>query len=248
VKRYLFEIVFNGKNYHGWQIQQNAITVQQLIDQAIKVLIPNLLEINIVGCGRTDKGVHAEQFFFHVDLPLILNAHNFKFKLNQILPSDIVIENCLPVSDDFHARFSAISRTYEYRIISQKNPFLEDFSTLITHDLDIEVMNICASLLKDYQDFKSFSKVQTAVNNFNCNIVDAKWYKLEKQLVFSISANRFLRNMVRAIVGTILMVGKKNIEVEEFAKIIEARNRSLAGVSVPAKGLFLTKVEYPNYE
>ena len=245
MKRYFFEIVFNGKNYHGWQIQQNAITVQQLIDQSIKILIPNLLEINIVGCGRTDKGVHAEQFFFHVDLPTISDFDKFKFKLNRILPSDISIENCFVVSNDFHARYSAVSRTYEYRIIQNKSPFLEDYSSLITQDLDLELMNTCASMLKNYQDFTSFSKVQTAVNNFNCQIMDAKWYKLEKQLVFSIKANRFLRNMVRAIVGTILMAGKKNITIEQFAEIIEAKNRSAAGPSASAKGLFLTKVEYP---
>jgi len=245
MKRYLFEIVFNGKNYHGWQIQQNAITVQQLIDQSIKTLIPNLLEINIVGCGRTDKGVHAEQFFFHVDLPFVSDVNKLKFNLNQILPSDISIENCFIVNNDFHARFSAISRTYEYRIIQHKSPFLEGYSSLITQDLDVEIMNTCASMLKNYIDFTSFSKVQTAVNNFNCHIVDAKWFKLEKQLIFSIKANRFLRNMVRAIVGTILMVGKKNIDIEEFGKIIEAKNRSAAGPSAPAKGLFLTKVEYP---
>ena len=245
MKRYFFEIVFNGKNYHGWQIQQNAITVQQLIDQSIKILIPNLLEINIVGCGRTDKGVHAEQFFFHVDLPTISDVNKFKFKLNRILPSDISIENCFVVSNDFHARYSAVSRTYEYRIIQNKSPFLEDYSSLITQDLDLELMNTCASMLKNYQDFTSFSKVQTAVNNFNCQIMDAKWYKLEKQLVFSIKANRFLRNMVRAIVGTILIAGKKNITIEQFVEIIEAKNRSAAGPSASAKGLFLTKVEYP---
>ena len=245
MKRYFFEIVFNGKNYHGWQIQQNAITVQQLIDQSIKILIPNLLEINIVGCGRTDKGVHAEQFFFHVDLPTISDVNKFMFKLNRILPSDISIENCFVVSNDFHARYSAVSRTYEYRIIQNKSPFLEDYSSLITQDLDLELMNTCASMLKNYQDFTSFSKVQTAVNNFNCQIMDAKWYKLEKQLVFSIKANRFLRNMVRAIVGTILIAGKKNITIEQFVEIIEAKNRSAAGPSASAKGLFLTKVEYP---
>tara|TARA_Y100000385_G_C13025716_1_gene608293 strand:+ start:588 stop:1331 length:744 start_codon:yes stop_codon:yes gene_type:complete len=245
MKRYFFEIVFNGKNYHGWQIQQNAITVQQLIDQSIKILIPNLLEINIVGCGRTDKGVHAEQFFFHLDLPTISDVNKFMFKLNRILPSDISIENCFVVSNDFHARYSAVSRTYEYRIIQNKSPFLEDYSSLITQDLDLELMNTCASMLKNYQDFTSFSKVQTAVNNFNCQIMDAKWYKLEKQLVFSIKANRFLRNMVRAIVGTILIAGKKNITIEQFVEIIEAKNRSAAGPSASAKGLFLTKVEYP---
>ena len=245
MKRYLFEIVFNGKNYHGWQIQQNAITVQQLIDQNIKTIIPNLQEINIVGCGRTDKGVHAEQFFFHVDLPELSEINNFKFKLNQILPSDISIENCLVVNNDFHARFSAVSRTYEYRIIQHKSPFLEGYSSLITQDLDVELMNACASMLKNYQDFTSFSKVQTAVNNFNCHIVSAKWFKMDKQLIFSIKANRFLRNMVRAIVGTMLMVGKKNIDINDFSNIIEAKNRSEAGPSAPAKGLFLTKVEYP---
>lgn len=246
MKRYLFEIVFNGENYHGWQVQDNAITVQELIQQSIQTLNSGLKTINIVGCGRTDKGVHAEQFFFHVDLPEISNYDYYVFKLNQILPHDIAVESCVVVNDDFHARFSAISRTYQYRITQHKNPFSEGFNAFISYDLDVEIMNQCANKLLNYKDFTSFSKVHTDVNNFNCDIISAKWIIINKQLIFSIKANRFLRNMVRAIVGTMLLAGRHKIDVDGFCEIIDAKNRSSAGASVLAKGLFLTKVEYPN--
>lgn len=246
MKRYLFEIIFNGRNYHGWQIQENAITVQDLIQQSMLALNSSLPIVNVTGCGRTDKGVHAEQFYFHVDLPEILNYDHYVFKLNQILPHDIAVQNCIIVNDDFHARFSATSRTYQYRMTQQKNPFSEGLNTYISYDLDIEIMNQCAEKLLNYKDFTSFSKVHTDVNNFNCIISSAKWTTINHQLIFSIKANRFLRNMVRAIVGTLILAGRHKIDVDGFCEIIAAKNRSCAGASVLAKGLFLTNVEYPN--
>ncbi len=248
MKRYLFQISFDGTQYHGWQIQNNAITIQEVIQKCLLTLNEGLSKINIVGCGRTDSGVHAEEFFFHVDLPKINNLSIFKFQLNQMLPFDIAINNCWMVGEDFHARFGAISRTYQYRIIQSKDPFLQSMNTFISHDLDVDVMNCCAEKLTDFKDFTSFSKVHTDVNNFNCEIYGSSWLKKDKQLIFTIKANRFLRNMVRAIVGTMLIAGKKKIDLNRFCEIINEKNRSSAGPSVSAKGLFLTNVEYPSYE
>ena len=246
MRRYLFEISFNGAEYHGWQIQDNAITIQQVIQESLSTLIDDL--VNIVGCGRTDTGVHAKQFFFHVDLPEIKDIIKFIFQLNQILPQDISVLNCKQVNSDFHARFSAISRTYKYNIIQHKDPFFQSVSKYISYDLDVEIMNICCQKLLKYKDFTSFSKVHTDVNNFNCDILSASWNKENNHLIFTIKANRFLRNMVRAIVGTMLLAGKNKIDVNRFCEIIEEKNRSSAGSSVLAKGLFLTNVEYPDYE
>ena len=246
MRRYLFEISFNGAEYHGWQIQDNAITIQQVIQESLSTLIDDL--VNIVGCGRTDTGVHAKQFFFHVDLPEIKDIIKFTFQLNQILPQDISVLNGKPVNSDFHARFSAVSRTYKYNIIQHKDPFFQSISKYISYDLDVGIMNICCQKLLKYKDFTSFSKVHTDVNNFNCDILSASWNKENNHLIFTIKANRFLRNMVRAIVGTMLLAGKNKIDVNRFCEIIEEKNRSSAGSSVLAKGLFLTNVEYPDYE
>jgi tRNA pseudouridine38-40 synthase len=245
VKRYLIEISFNGTNYHGWQIQNNAITIQEKIQDALNSIVKELSNCSIVGCGRTDTGVHAEQFFFHVDLPEINDDEKFVYHLNQILPNDIYVKKCIHVSDDFHARFSAISRTYEYKIHQQKNPFNQSLSTYVGYSLDVDLMNQCSQLLLKYKDFTSFSKVHTDVNNFNCDISEAKWDQKEAQLVFTVTANRFLRNMVRAIVGTMILVGKRKMDSKKFCSIIEAKNRSMAGPSVLAKGLFLKNIEYP---
>jgi len=246
MRRYLFEISFNGAEYHGWQIQDNAITVQQVIQESISTLVDDL--VNIVGCGRTDTGVHAKQFFFHVDLPEIKDIIKFVYHLNQILPQDISVLNCKSVNSDFHARFSAVSRTYKYYVIQHKDPFFQSTSKYVSNDLDVEIMNICCQKLLKYKDFTSFSKVHTDVNNFNCDILSASWNKENNHLIFTIKANRFLRNMVRAVVGTMLLAGKNKIDVNRFCEIIEEKNRSSAGSSVLAKGLFLTNVEYPDYE
>lgn len=240
--RYFIELAYNGKNYHGWQIQPHAISVQEKINKAISTILRK--EINIVGAGRTDSGVHASQMFAHFDVETPLND-NFSYKLNAILPDDIVIFRTQLVHDDAHTRFDALSRSYEYKIWLGRNPFLLDTTWQLHHQqLNIELMNKAAATLYDYEDFECFSKVKTDVHTFNCTVTKAEWVKNGNELTFHISANRFLRNMVRAIVGTLIDVGLEKITVDDFKKIIESKNRSKAGVSVPAKGLFLTKVIY----
>ncbi|CAM1366527.1 tRNA pseudouridine synthase A [Tenacibaculum sediminilitoris] len=240
--RYFIELAYNGKNYHGWQIQPHAISVQEIINKAISTILRE--KVNIVGAGRTDAGVHASQMFAHFDVANPLND-NFTYKLNAILPDDIVIFNTQLVHNEAHTRFDALSRSYEYKVWLGRNPFLLDTTWQLHHQLlNIELMNKAAAVLYDYEDFECFSKVKTDVHTFNCSISNAEWIKNGNELTFHISANRFLRNMVRAIVGTLIDVGLEKITVHDFKKIIESKNRSKAGVSVPAKGLFLTKVIY----
>lgn len=242
--RYFLELSYNGKNYFGWQIQPDVISVQEKINKGISTILQE--EISIVGAGRTDAGVHASQMFAHFDLEKPL-PDNFNYKLNSILPDDIVIYNTIEVKEDAHARFDAVSRSYEYRIFLGRNPFLLDTALQFYHkELNIEVMNQAAKLLFEYEDFECFSKVKTDVNTFNCLVTEARWELVNKELTFHVSANRFLRNMVRAIVGTLLEVGMGKISIKEFKEIIESKNRGKAGTSVAAKALFLTKVKY-NY-
>ncbi|CAL2103634.1 tRNA pseudouridine synthase A [Tenacibaculum sp. 190130A14a] len=240
--RYFIELSYLGKNYHGWQIQPHATSVQEEISKAISTILRK--EIAITGAGRTDAGVHASQMFAHFDTDTPINEH-FTYKLNAILPNDIVIYNTTLVDNEAHTRFDAISRSYEYKIILGRNPFLLDTTWQLNYkNLDVPLMNKAAEILYEYEDFECFSKVKTDVYTFNCNVTHAKWELVNNELTFYISANRFLRNMVRAIVGTLLNVGLGKTSLEEFKQIIESKNRSNAGVSVPAKGLFLTKVAY----
>ena len=240
--RYFIELSYKGTNYHGWQIQPDASSVQEEITKALATILQE--KILLVGAGRTDAGVHASQMFAHVDTIKKL-SNNYVHKLNAILPNDIVIKSIKEVSDETHARFDAVSRTYEYRILLGRDPFLlETTWQLHQKNLQIEKMNEAANLLFKYEDFESFSKVKTDVNTFNCTIMKAVWTLEDKHLIFHIKANRFLRNMVRAIVGTLLEVGLGKKTVEDFRKIIESKKRSEAGLSVPAKGLFLTEVCY----
>lgn len=240
--RYFIELSYKGTNYHGWQIQPDASSVQEEITKALATILQE--KILLVGAGRTDAGVHASQMFAHVDTVKKL-TDDYVHKLNAILPNDIVIKSIKEVSDETHARFDAVSRTYEYRILIGRDPFLLDTTwQLHQKNLQIEKMNEAANLLFEYEDFESFSKVKTDVNTFNCTIMKAVWTLEDKHLIFHIKANRFLRNMVRAIVGTLLEVGLGKKTIEDFRNIIESKKRSEAGLSVPAKGLFLTEVCY----
>ncbi|SNR76957.1 tRNA pseudouridine(38-40) synthase TruA [Lutibacter flavus] len=242
--RYFIEIAYNGTNYHGWQLQPNAITVQELINKAIATIFRT--DINVVGAGRTDTGVHSEQLFAHLDLEVEFNVNEFKYKVNSLLPNDIAVLDIRRVLDDAHARFNATSRSYEYRMFLGKNPFLIDTSLqLINKKLNIDKMNEAARILLTYTNFKCFSRSNSDVKTYNCDITIAEWKQTNQQLIFYITADRFLRNMVRAIVGTLMEVGTGKTTIEEFKKIIESEDRRNAGPSAPAHGLFLTQVSYP---
>ena len=233
--RYFIELSYKGTNYHGWQIQPDASSVQEEITKALATILQE--KILLVGAGRTDAGVHASQMFAHVDTVKKL-TDDYVHKLNAILPNDIVIKSIKEVSDETHARFDAVSRTYEYRILLGRDPFLlETTWQLHQKNLQIEKMNEAANLLFKYEDFESFSKVKTDVNTFNCTIMKAVWTLEDKHLIFHIKANRFLRNMVRAIVGTLIEVGLGKKTIEDFRNIIESKKRSEAGLSVPALSL-----------
>lgn len=243
--RYFVQLSYKGTNYHGWQVQPNAITVQEVLNKAFSTILRK--QIDLTGCGRTDTGVHASFFVAHFDVENeITNTEKLKFSLNNFLPFDIAIQKIYRVADDLHARFSALSREYRYYISTQKNPFSRESAYYFHRPLNVNLMNEAAKLLFNYKDFTSFSKLHTDVKTNNCTILHAKWEKSDNKLVFTVKADRFLRNMVRAIVGTLLEVGLEKISLQEFKSIIESKNRSKAGVSVPAQGLFLTKVEYPD--
>ncbi|MCL7753941.1 tRNA pseudouridine(38-40) synthase TruA [Polaribacter sp. Z022] len=240
--RYFIELSYNGKNYHGWQIQPDVISVQEKLNKAVSTIFQEKIEV--VGAGRTDTGVHASQMFAHFDIEKEPKG-DIPHKLNSLLPHDIVVYDFFSVDNEKHARFDAKSRSYEYKIWLGRNPFLLDFSWQIhSQNLDLNLMNEAAKLLLEYTDFQTFSKVKTDVYTYNCNVTEAVWKQVDNELIFYITANRFLRNMVRAIVGTLVDVGLGKISKEDFRKIIESKNRSNAGLSVPAKGLFLTKIKY----
>ena len=241
--RYFIELSYNGKAYHGWQIQPNAISVQEVIEKALSKLLRS--NISIMGAGRTDAGVHASQMFAHFDTDNLVEDR-LVFKLNSFLPHDIAIHNIFQVNAEAHTRFNALSRTYIYKISQQKNVFNSEFTYALNNHLDLDAMNQACDILLRYKDFQCFSKVQTDVKTYNCNIMLAQWECENNQLVFTIKADRFLRNMVRAIVGTMVNIGLGKMEVESLHNIIKSKNRGEAGFSVPAHGLYLTKIEYPN--
>lgn len=245
MQRYFFKIAYKGTNYAGWQKQPNADTVQETVETQFSKLFSNK-EIPILGCGRTDAGVHASQFYFHVDLEEKYQREELTYKLNNMLPFDIAVESIHEVAPESHARFDATSRTYRYYLHKQKDPFKENDSWYFPKVLDVESMNKAATFLIGKRDFTSFSKLHTDVKTNICDLTSAFWKEEHGDtLYFEISANRFLRNMVRAIVGTLLEVGIGNFEPSYIKKIIEAKNRSEAGVSVPAHGLYLSEVKYP---
>jgi len=241
--RYFLSFSYNGAAYHGWQIQPNAISVQEVLEKALSTLLRSTIEV--VGAGRTDTGVHARQMYAHFDTLQSFDSSKLVFRLNSFLPKDIAIKDIKKVSSEAHARFDATQRTYEYWVVQEKDPFLDSGAHGIYRELDVSAMNEAATLLMEYKDFACFSKSNTDVKTFICDVREAFWKKNTEKLVFTISADRFLRNMVRAIVGTLLEVGIRKREPEQIREIIASKDRSKAGASVPAKGLYLTKVVYP---
>lgn len=241
--RYYIELAYKGTNYHGWQIQPDADSVQETLNKALSVLLKT--KIDIMGAGRTDSGVHAKQMFAHFDFDEAIDSKQLIYKLNSFLPKDIVIFTIFKVDEEAHARFDATKRTYEYHIHTKKDAFENDGSYQFHLPLNCDKMNEACKLLLKHTDFECFSKVHTDVNTFNCKIVEAHWKQEGSKIVFTISADRFLRNMVRAIVGTMINIGTEKISLVDFEKIIESKDRSQAGYSVPAHGLYLTKIEYP---
>jgi len=244
--RYFIHFSYFGKNYHGWQKQPNAISVQEKLTKALSLLLKS--EVELVAAGRTDAGVHAKEMYAHFDSDKAFVYEKSDIivkKLNSFLPRDIAVFDLFPVDDLAHARFDAIKRTYQYHIHLKKSAFLNDFSWHFRGDLDITQINRASQRLLDYTDFQCFSKSNTDVFTYNCKIYRAFWKKEGTTFVFTISADRFLRNMVRAIVGTLVEVGTKKISIQQFEEIIKSKDRRKAGFSVPAHGLYLTKIEYP---
>ncbi|WP_067151285.1 tRNA pseudouridine(38-40) synthase TruA [Pseudotamlana agarivorans] len=241
--RYFLELSYNGKPYHGWQNQPNAISVQEVIEKALTTILGE--KVSIMGAGRTDAGVHASQMFAHFDSQMAFEKGKFLYKLNSYLPLDIAIHDIFRVHDEAHTRFDALSRQYLYRITTKKNVFQFEQSYFVKKPLDVDKMNAASRILFDYEDFQCFSKSNTDVKTYNCEIMKAEWFYKDDELHFVIKANRFLRNMVRAIVGTMVNIGLGKIAVEEMHSIIQSKSRSEAGFSVPAHALFLTHIEYP---
>jgi tRNA pseudouridine38-40 synthase len=241
--RYFLDIAYNGKNYFGWQRQPNAISVQEVLEEALSLLLGTA--ISVTGAGRTDTGVHARQLMVHFDFEEITDGEHLMYRLNSYLPKDIAVKELFRVRDDAHARFDATAREYEYWISLKKDPFLEGLA-YYTHAVpDLEKMNQAAEILFDYVDFQCFSRSKTDVKTYHCSIKKAHWSRKNDVLIFTVSADRFLRNMVRAIVGTLLEIGYGKLNLLDFHAILKSKDRSNAGASAPAHGLYLTKVNYP---
>ena len=242
--RFFITFTYNGTNYCGWQRQPNGVAVQEELEKALTTILRTPIELT--GAGRTDAGVHALNMVAHFDVTEpISDCKKLINNLNSLLPYDIAVKKVEQVTDEAHARFDALSRKYEYHIITHKNPFLKEQACRIHFPLNIELMNEAAKILFEYEDFTSFSKLHTDVKTNNCTIMEAYWQQRGEELVFTIKANRFLRNMVRAIVGTLMEVGRERLTIEGFRQVIEAKNRCSAGHSVPACGLYFIEAEYP---
>ncbi|MBO3099766.1 tRNA pseudouridine(38-40) synthase TruA [Gelidibacter pelagius] len=241
--RYFIEFSYNGKAYHGWQKQPNAVSVQQVLEHALTTLLRS--PIKVMGAGRTDAGVHAAQMYAHFDMEEPFDIDVLVYKINWFLPHDIAVHRIFEVRDKAHARFNALSRTYHYRISNTKNVFTHDFAYKIHLPLDLDKMNEACKILMQYNEFQSFSKSNTDVKTYFCDIKEAYWELKDTELTFVITADRFLRNMVRAIVGTMVNIGLGKLEVDQLHDIIKSKDRSEAGFSVPAQGLFLIHIEYP---
>jgi tRNA pseudouridine38-40 synthase len=242
-KRYFLEIAYKGSRYHGWQIQANALSVQKEVNKALSMILRK--PIDTMGSGRTDTGVHARQQYLHFDFPRRLEKDDVLKRLNSFFPKDISAYELKEVVPNAHARFDAQWRSYEYHISLRKNPFEEELVWLFFGPLDSEKMNEAAGFLMDHRDFKCFSKVKTGVKNFECEIKKAHWEQKEQHLIFHITANRFLRGMVRAMVGTLVEVGNGKLDLKGFKDVLESKNRNKAGASVPPQGLYLCHIVYP---
>jgi tRNA pseudouridine38-40 synthase len=244
LKRYFVELSYNGFAYHGWQRQSNAISVQQTLEESLSMFTRE--RISLVGAGRTDTGVHAQQMFAHFDtLQEIENSKEFVFLLNGFLKDDIAIKAIRRVQPTAHARFDAAARNYQYHIATTKDPFHSPLHYYLKNKPDIDLMNQAAKILLQYEDFQCFSRSNTDVKTFLCNIKIAEWQQEDDYLIFYICANRFLRNMVRSIVGTLLEIGFKKRNVEDIELVIKSKDRGKAGFSAPAHGLYLSRIEYP---
>ncbi len=241
--RFFIELSYNGRAYHGWQNQPNAISVQEVLEKALSTILK--AKISIMGAGRTDAGVHASQMFAHFDFDGEFQSKDLVYKLNSLLPKDIAVTSIFEVKPEMHARFYATSRTYNYKISTSKNVFDYDYAYLVHLPLNLEAMNEACKILFQYKDFQCFSKSNTDVKTYNCDIMEAFWEQKEHQLIFTIKADRFLRNMVRAIVGTMVNIGLGKLSPEDLHHIITSKNRSEAGFSVPAQGLYLEEIVYP---
>lgn len=245
MQRYFIYFSYDGAAYHGWQVQPNAVTVQQVLEEALATLMR--VPVPLVGAGRTDAGVNAECMVAHADFPCEVDAAHIVYKLNRLLPPDIAVSDVRRVKDDAHARFDAISRRYCYRVVTAKSPFSRRYAMRVPKDIDFDAMNRAAALLGEYTDFTSFSKLHTDVKTNNCKVTHAAWRRVsENEWVFEIEADRFLRNMVRAIVGTLLLVGRGKLDIDGFRKVIENKARGEAGDSAMGEALFLVGVEYPD--
>ncbi len=242
--RYFIEFSYNGADFHGWQRQNNALSIQQVVEESLTLIQGEV--ITVIGAGRTDTGVHANFMTAHFDVKKLSKKRvEFIFKLNQLLPKTILIKNLIKVKKDAHARFDATSRTYLYYISQVKDPFNHPLHYYYKEKLDWNLMNQASKIIQNHNDFECFSKSNTDVKTFLCDISYAKWNTNQKGHTFTITSNRFLRNMVRAIVGTLIEIGSKKKTIEDLHQIIASKNRSEAGYSVPAHGLFLTNIEYP---
>lgn len=243
--RFFITFSYNGKNYVGWQIQPNGMSVQQALQEALSVILRK--EVTVVGAGRTDAGVHAREMIAHFDWEgNAFSPEDLVYKLNNFLPKDISLSSIRQVRPDAHARFSAISRTYKYYVTTVKDPFLHEYTYRLFFQPDIERMNVLCEVLMEYTDFTSFSRLHTDVKTNNCRIEYARWNRKGELYEFTIRADRFLRNMVRAIVGTLLQAGRGQLDEQGLRHIIEARNRNMAGDSAPGHALFLERVIYPD--
>lgn len=243
MSRYFIHLSFDGTSYHGWQIQPNGVSVQSELQKALSIILR--CDINIVGAGRTDTGVHARHMVAHFDYGVEFDCEQLLYKLNRLLPKDISVYNIVPVNNDMHARFSACSRTYHYYIHTRKNPFCRNYSCEIHYDLDFKAMNEAAGHLLNVDDFGAFCKSHSDAKTTLCKVTEARWIcDGQYNWHFRISANRFLRNMVRAVVGTLIDVGRHRISISDFDEIVSGRNRSAAGESMPGNALFLEHVDY----